>query len=150
MWVSLCAREITYWINLQILCFQNKDFNKFHSLTGECGNVYLIGRSFCMRSHYISRQAQLPNICDRWMIGPNILSFFADLVLFRDGSAVDVFGWNSSNVFANNALNSDFYAKYQWIEPEQATQIQESQLRFALARFLYALGNVRFLVHCKI
>ena len=25
--------------NLQGLCFGNKDFNKFHSVTGECGNV---------------------------------------------------------------------------------------------------------------
>ena len=83
------------------------------------------------------------------MIGANILSFL-HLVLFRDGRAVDVFGWNSSNVFANNALNSDFYAKYRRIEPEQATQIQESQMGFALTRFLYARGNVRSLVHCKI
>ena len=50
----------------------------------------------------------------------------------------------------NNALNSDFYAKYRRIEPEQATQIQESQMGFALTRFLYARGNVRSLVHCKI
>ena len=70
--------------------------------------------------------------------------------MFRDGSSVEVFGWNSSNVFANNALNSDFYAKYRRIEPEQATQIQESQMGFALTRFLYARGNVRSLVHCKI
>ena len=83
------------------------------------------------------------------MKGANILSFL-HLVLFRDGSSVEVFGWNSSNVFANNALNSDFYAKYRRIEPEQATQIKESQMGLALTRFLYARGNVRSLVHCKI
>ena len=27
---------------------------------------------------------------------------FLHLVLFRDGSSVDVFGWNSSKVFVNN------------------------------------------------
>ena len=75
---------------------------------------------------------------------------FLRLVLFRDGSSVDVFGWNSSNVFANNALNSDFYAKYQQIEPEQAKRDTRISAGFALTRFLYAHGNVRSLVHCKI
>ena len=63
--------------------------------------------------------------------------------MFLDGTAQTYF---------ENALSSDFYAKYQRIEPEQATQIQESQMGFALTRFLYARGNnVRSLiVHCKI
>ena len=67
MWVSLCAAKIAYWINLQILCVLNQDFNNIHSVTGECGMLSLIplrhilgcnliGRHLCMRSHYISRQ----------------------------------------------------------------------------------------------
>lgn len=36
-------REDHLLINLQILCFgkinNDKDFNKFHSMTGECGDV---------------------------------------------------------------------------------------------------------------
>ena len=38
---------------------------------------------------------------------------------------------------------SVFYAKYRRIEPEQATQTQESQLGFVLTTFSYAHGNVR-------
>ena len=37
-----------------------------------------------------------------------------------------------NQVFVNNSMYSDFYAKYCQIEPEQATQIQESQLGFVL------------------
>ena len=78
---------------------------------------------------------------------------FRLLVLFRDGSSVEVFGWNGLKVFVNNALYSDFYAKYRRIEPEQAPLIQEYQLMgFALTRFLYVHGNVRsfIIIHCKI
>ena len=71
--------------------------------------------------------------------------------MFRDGSSVEVFGWNSSNVFANNALNSDFYAKYRRIEPEQATQMPESSLGYECMYKIQTFNdNVRSLVHCKI
>ena len=66
MWVSLCAGKITYWINLQILCFWNKDFNIlfrdwracecYRKFPGEILGCNLIGRHFCIRSHYIPRQ----------------------------------------------------------------------------------------------
>ena len=49
---KLCAGKITYWINLQILCFWNKDFNKFHSVTGECGNVNLVTFHFLGFFHW--------------------------------------------------------------------------------------------------
>ena len=81
------------------------------------------------------------------------MNFRLHLVLFRDGSSVEVFGWNGLKVFVNNALYSDFYAKYRRIEPEQAPLIQESQLMgFALTRFLYVHGNVRsfIIILCKI
>ena len=66
--------------------------------------------------------------CEEKTTQSNWMNFRLHLVLFRDGSSVEVFGWNGLKVFVNNALYSDFYAKYRRIEPEQAPLIQESQL----------------------
>ena len=80
-----------------------------------------------MRSHYISRQTLF---YDHWIKGANINKFFASSAVSRRR-----FGWcfwmeQLNQVFVNNAMYSDFYAKYWQIEPE--TQIQESQLGLAL------------------
>ena len=75
-----------------------------------------------MRSHYISRQT----FTTVELKAQTVISFLhLVLDLFRDGSSVNVFGWNSSKVFVNNALYCDFYAKYRRIKPEQARQIRE-------------------------
>ena len=57
--------------------------------SGSCSQMssswkWPIGRSFCMKSRYISRQTQdRPNICDPRMKGANILSFFASSSVSR-------------------------------------------------------------------
>ena len=79
-----------------------------------------------MRSHYISRQTFATV---EWK-AQTFISLL-HLVLFWDGSTVDAFWMEQLKGIVNNALYSDFYTKYRLIEPEQATQIQESQLEFA-------------------
>ena len=66
-----------------------------------------------MRSHHISRQTFMTVELKAQTV---IRFLHLVLDLFRDGSSVDVFGWNSSKVFVNTALYGDFFCNvYAWI-----------------------------------
>ena len=66
------------------------------------GASCLISRYLCMRSHYMyTLRKHYLRPLNEGRKHSYIISFL-HLVLFRDGSSVDVFGWNSSKVFVNN------------------------------------------------
>ena len=63
--------------------------------------------------------------------------------MFLDGTA--------QRYLLTTALYGEFYAKYRRIEPEQATQMQESSLGHECIYKIQTFNdNVRSLVHCKI
>ena len=120
----------------------------YREFPGDILGCNLIGRHFCIRSHYIARQTFATV---EWKAQTFIhCKCLASSSVFRGGSSVDVFGWNSSKVFVNNGT-------VQWIlreVPTNRTRASNTDTRISAGVRMYLQDSnvhddVRSLVHCK-